>query len=97
MFYILKTPFAYNFNIFFCYLILSFDLLTIFSNFQSRPELTDGDLTMIFTVGGASQGVSYLLGNSKIRKYIMYIYIIYNVYQFLNYYGGFSFVCRSIR
>ena len=29
--------------------------LISFINFQRRPDLTDGDLTMIFTVGGASQ------------------------------------------
>ena len=29
---------------------------------QSNPELTHGDLAMIFSTGGLSQGVSYLLG-----------------------------------
>merc|ERR1712241_255174 len=40
------------------------NILTYLTSYlrQSRPELTDGDLTMIFTVGGASQGISYLLG-----------------------------------
>ena len=43
-------------------------LVIFFSNSQIRPELTDGDLTLIFTVGGASQGVSYLLGKYGVME-----------------------------
>ena len=37
-------------------------IMLICSIIQSNPDLTHGDLAMIFSTGGLSQGVSYLLG-----------------------------------
>ena len=43
----------------------SFRMITLITlSLQSCPDLTHGDLAMIFSTGGLSQGVSYLLGES---------------------------------